>query len=497
MIMSSTSSSKTDDRATQVAQELETVSQGRLTAVSTTTEGIQVHASLSLSKGTLLVECPAIRIALDPSRWTTHCGFCANNAPITSICAECQVIGICSDCSLMKTTNHSKECNALRNFLELLQSPSSDLRPIDVTSHLLTIRLLGLIQETSDSTIGNQNHPNKIHDWYTLVPQLYGSSIPSDELHNSKRIVSRCWKTHPSSHNDVAFIPSVQDLYETIFSRVLGCSHAVTDLALPLGNQLLGRALFWHHSFYNHACAPNAYLSCSGHIARVHLLQSVIPGDSITLSYIPLSGLSRQERQDRLQCNYGFECDCTTCCSSSSMHLPPGADVDSIREVQYSCNERLLVASQSQQKEDEEMEQQREEEIENILSLVRMTQRGIQTQGIPVMQEVALEAHRLLAMGLSLLGRSQEAIMHHRAWFQHGVVALMDPTAVATQRLALARDLAAQHSQESHQEWKIAIQELTESIGDNHPWIKSLQEEYSQRRATKRQRCEELEEDNK
>ena len=48
-------------------------------------------------------------------------------------------------------------------------------------------------------------------------------------------------------------------------TRVLACcaanAHALVDVALPLGEQALGIALFPSLSFFNHACAPTAALS--------------------------------------------------------------------------------------------------------------------------------------------------------------------------------------------------------------------------------------------
>jgi hypothetical protein len=128
-----------------------------------------------------------------------------------------------------------------------------------------------------------------------------------------------------------------------------------------------------------------------------------------------------------------------------------------------------------------------------------MTQRGMARQDIPNNHEVSLEAHRLLAMGLSIQQNYDDAITHHQSWFGHVVVELMDPIAMATQRLTLARDLRKSSSIAPHErqgdgfdEWQTALQELVTVLGPNHPWIESLQEEDSSwhHRATKKPRIQ-------
>ena len=54
--------------------------------------------------------------------------------------------------------------------------------------------------------------------------------------------------------------------FDSIMGKIIGCGHAVTNLSASLGCQCLGRALFLEHSFYNHSCSPNSFLS--SHIER-------------------------------------------------------------------------------------------------------------------------------------------------------------------------------------------------------------------------------------
>ena len=512
-------------RAAQVSRELEKASQGRASAVETDGEGIRVEAKLAssssdssagaefLPQGTLLLECDAMSIALDPSLWATRCGICAHDiepSRASIVCSTCQIVAVCDDCRREESTavRHARECKALQVFLSLLQRTSnspedadadtiSSFLPMDLTSHLLTIRLLCSID-------GN----DKAHNWWERFLCLYASPISDDETYNADLIVagmktrleSSDEEKDPCSGGSKAIYDDSK--YQSVLSRVLGCSHAVTDLSLPLGSQCLGRALFWHHSFYNHACTPNAFLSCcipstvmrkhttdratDTVTARVHLIRDVPPGKPITISYIPMSGISRQERQGRLQTSYGFICHCEECSSLTPfIQLPKNADVDAVREVQYSCNARLLSVQEERTEPNHETKTSHDDdnasaltdEIESVLSLVRMTQRGIHNQGIPPCHEVSLEAHRLLAMGLSRLGQYKEAIQHHQEFFKQAVASLMDPVAMATQHLALARDMGATNTfprQDVEREWDTAMKALTTVIGASHRWVQAL-----------------------
>lgn len=130
-----------------------------------------------------------------------------------------------------------------------------------------------------------------------------------------------------------------------------------------------------------------------------------------------MSGLSIQERRQRLLEGYGFECQCRTCAITTTttptitaaandddvndddliiLNLSNEMDVESIRQIQYSCNHELMLLLQQQQ--------QQQEESSDVLvpqqqiSLVQMIQRGTRNQNNPVSHEVSIEAERLLAM---------------------------------------------------------------------------------------------------
>ncbi|RMY49548.1 hypothetical protein D0865_07420 [Hortaea werneckii] len=75
------------------------------------------------------------------------------------------------------------------------------------------------------------------------------------------------------------------------------------------------QAIFKDISRLNHACIPNAQGNFNANLDRftIHALRPISEDEEITLSYLAEHGASRSARQNRLQSNYGFPCDCPAC----------------------------------------------------------------------------------------------------------------------------------------------------------------------------------------
>jgi hypothetical protein len=468
---------------------------GLITAAYQKDEGLFVKALKNLDQGTNVMECLAAgNIALDPQFRSTNCGFCAQKHEKLRMCPTCHVVGWCPQCAASDAVSstsegstgttasspapkqHANECEALRAlgdlFSQTTATPEDGPAAAIDSTHLLTVRLLCQC---------NTSHL----DW-ELGKCLY--AMPTMSI-DAATIMMIC------AHLQVPPLNTWlgNDIYQAALARVIGCSHAITDVSLPLGNQSVGRGLFLQHSFYNHSCTPNAFLSCQlmtspspagrsscGVKARLHLLSNVKKGDAITISYIPTSGLAFQERQQRLQDGYGFNCKCDAC-THELIKLPLGVDVDSIREIQFSCNERLLL------QEEAGGNSINEDEIEHVISLAQMTKRGIQNQQVPANHEVSIEADRLLAMAYSVLltqnktseETRRDATLHHDHFFQEAISVgkLFDPVVIATERLKYAKLLEGDSKQQATMQREMAMNLLQTSLGDDHPWVRHLTEE--------------------
>ena len=304
--------------------------------------------------------------------------------------------------------------------------------------------------------------------------------------------------------------------FDDIMGKVVGCGHAVTDVTTSLGCQCLGRALFLEHSFYNHSCAPNAFLSCQiggsdvplkirsegedhqcALIARVHSIKDTQRETPVTLSYIPTSGLDSTERRRRLKQSYDFQCVCDACEQKlawaqqleSCVHLPDGSDVELIRQMQYDCNNQLLKVQNCQDFDKEE----RINELQCCISTIGMNMRGIRNQGIPPSHEVSIEAHRLLAAAQSLYGDMDASLEEHASFLEavDAIRDIFDPVALSTSLMEYGKDLAKACKDEK---WRsimtTALDCATSALGKRHDFVRNLQEimDKSEKRELKRQR---------
>jgi hypothetical protein len=573
-------------------------SDGLLTATISPSTGVSVVATSTIDAGTKILTCPAEAFALDPSFRSSHCGFCTASASTSSsgilspdcctadnnsrdttdtknehddddddddekqmylrMCPYCRVIGFCQSCHKQYYRYHrANECNVLQRLVTVsaLGEDETALTTID-SSILLTVRLLCCRTNKMIAHGSATKHNNKHDDNNATGPHRCTQSEPTSsfswrnfqclyELPMSdlggldEALVDVCSSSPPPPPSIVYHKDDIQ----STLGRVLGCSHAIVDQSLPLGRQTLGRAVFVPHSFYNHSCSPNAFLStvCGRNnnnnndddvmtnigstetpssdvkshpssllIGRVYTTCDVRKGDPVTLSYIPLSGLSIQERQTRLQQGYAFVCNCDLCADSSGSSisnsqrdiiLPVDADVDSIRVIQFSCNERLLNLLDEQKSHksfnlggterkrkmfmadmkdgcdldnDKNDYECNKEEVESVVSIIQMTRRGIQNQGLPSCHEVSIEADRLLAMACKMLDNPVHSRRHHQQFLKKvsQIRGIFDPVAEATQRIDYANVIERQD--ERILEWDKGIALLTKCLGIDHPWLRTL-----------------------
>ncbi|CAB9501209.1 expressed unknown protein [Seminavis robusta] len=517
-----------------------------------TARGSFVIANRSLQAGEILLECPSASIALDHGYRTSHCGFCATEiqqqqqqVAQSSTCQGCRVLATCHHCreTLKDWHAQSGECAVLqclvegfgKVFLSEQVMTAQDVSPHIDPIYIITMRLAHRRQLDRHNGTTTQNSTTTILpsiDW-NLLDQLYSSPLPANHEGNAVvsamaqllQVMTALWK---QKKQQIPFCNPQECV--SIWNKCRGCCHAITDLTRPLGAQNLGMALFLPHSFYNHACAPNAFLSCMlpsskqqqhsvcedptsttkqqqqqhtpAVVARVVCINTIAKGDPVSLSYIPLSGLCRLERRLRLQETYHFVCDCSMCSNQEAIERHVGGDFATgktasdvvtallpLRELQIDCYQTLTLASSMENK-DEVMDV-----VEQCMATLTMAQRGIRNQQIPASHEVALECHRLLAVAHSLLRgdnnhEKDQELHHHREFFgaAEQVEALMDPSALAIQHGLAAQCLQSKlqdHSDDAttnefQKELLVhrtaAIEISTRAVGGDHPFVHSLQQ---------------------
>lgn len=493
--------------------------------------GMFVVADQELKEGTMVLSCESEGFVLEtPELRRNYCSYCGckkNEKSPLIFCLNCldgdgnPMIGYCSSCTPFHKRHHIDnpvECRVLQCLrATITNNENSNGKEDEETA--ITNRCLGEIFASSAALLAikllaRQTHVDKSEDetsWWEKFKLLYETPLPAQGPYIA---IAMLLGAALDSAVDANTMNSCEQSHEIVarstLGRILGCSHAIVDPSLPLGKQTLGRAIYAGHSFYNHSCSPNAYLSTNlpsaskpssnndgndvslspqGLTARVHLLRPVTKGEEITLSYLPLSGLSRQERMDTLETSYGFACSCSVCSDNNHpLVLPPNTDltgIDSIRQIQFDLNDELTDLSakmikdyrysiirreherirkrssrnrnESKGKDEEKNESENENEnksnptfvfeLDRILRTIEMTQKGISNQNLPECHEVSIESERLSAaacdlwlkvMGESMCVSGESAFdAHFEFWRKTDQIqGLFDPVALGTQCLA-------------------------------------------------------------
>ncbi len=489
--------------------------------------GILTKAARKLDRGDCVLQCCAAGIAIESQFRASRCAYCAEPCRRASesdtLCRECGVVAACSMClskGADKWHSSSSECQALRALVKafsvvfgLVEEGGDGGASINVadlakeidSSYILTVRLLHRrwYDEKERSSIEGDMSIMPAIDW-KLFESLHKTNVRSGQY--DLAITAICQEMrdedNSTSRSNDCLVPVItKDAFDDVLERVVGCGHAVVDLTLGLGSQTIGRAIFAEHSFYNHSCCPNAFISCNigdgaivgttaaadstksldsssccALVASVHCLSNIDSGDDVCLSYIPTSGLSRNERHKLLHDGYHFECRCRACRLDEEdatakewdrcLAVPEGSDLEPIREVQYAANQ-IFVDSDDK------------DEIERSIGIVRMVANGINRQGIASSHECAMEVHRLLSVGYAALNRFDDAIGEHRAFFssvEKIAAGLFDPIALSTQHIEFALVLHKNGDAEGElRELKAAEDLARTALGRGHSFVVAVE----------------------
>lgn len=480
-----------------------------------------------------------------------------SSSPSSFYCQHCHLISICEKCqqqNIHKWHIESGECrilsclvyacnniqqsimggngNANDNDDEQNESRTLDLETTEEMAnevdslYLLTVRVI--LRQWLDGEEKLISPFPKIS--WELFDHLYSAENPesttvasiedSNNLVNEIcRLIFNRWSFLQDSNDQINgknmqkqskwFITGTK--FESVMNKILGCSHAITDVHEPLGCQSIGRTLFLQHSFYNHCCIPNAFISClnplddddddgenhiCGLIGRLYCLSDIHRNDAVTISYIPTSGLDCKERRQKLQKNYNFHCNCDACKHSNDtnhplgkleekLKIPDGCDVEIVRQMQFICNEQLLDIQRDLNLSNENNENEEDDEdddamfrLQNCIQTILMNQRGIKNQCIPQFHEVSIESYRLLAFAMSLGKNHDEAIKHY-SHFMNAVTDIKDiydPVTWATCLVDFAciSKESTLHQSISSGHLSKALEIARTALGDDHSFVKSI-----------------------
>ncbi|CAH7680957.1 hypothetical protein BY996DRAFT_4583859 [Phakopsora pachyrhizi] len=119
----------------------------------------------------------------------------------------------------------------------------------------------------------------------------------------------------------------------------------------------------------NHDCRPNLAFFIENKTLKVHMraLRVISPGEELTISYRD-TGIIREERQDELLKDYGFECKCAQCQMSKENQEESDRRIQAIEDLHQQLSENWYSENN-----DEDLRDQAEElielySLENLLS---------------------------------------------------------------------------------------------------------------------------------
>ncbi|KAK4158994.1 hypothetical protein QBC43DRAFT_348283 [Cladorrhinum sp. PSN259] len=166
------------------------------------------------------------------------------------------------------------------------------------------------------------------------------SFLANSKPHHRRRVLKKAIGQLPEmTKKKVEGLQRGKEEYEV--DAILG-PNANTVLVGEEGGGSIMVGLFAETARINHACRPNAHSRFSERRLTMEVMAhlSILPGEEITMSYIPIT-TPIKERQQYLKQHWGFDCTCSLC-RSSEEHIE---ETESWRRQQKSLKASIQEAT--------------------------------------------------------------------------------------------------------------------------------------------------------
>ncbi|EIW59441.1 SET domain-containing protein [Trametes versicolor FP-101664 SS1] len=286
-------------------------------------------ATSALPSGSVIATIPGLATCLLPSEKGKRCDAChilQSDAVTLKRCSGCASFWYCGTLCQMGAwkAHHKKLC---KNFNTLTTSNEYQaLTPHDQVDALLLSQMIAdsASWRAGQSTSGP--HATFLDllkgpraDVFELPLCLPKGALPSESLSLAKELYGRFGNNNFALH-----------------SHLNAYAHGV----FPLASRL-----------FNHSCIPNAackyIIRASEPVAmQVVALRDIAEGEEITIPYLD-PALPYQTRQEALEVNYSFNCDCRLCRFQSGIHpvnAPPERGSDALRALEVALRTFALGA---------------------------------------------------------------------------------------------------------------------------------------------------------
>ncbi|OJT13051.1 Histone-lysine N-methyltransferase ASHR1 [Trametes pubescens] len=290
------------------------------------------NAAVSTSpfpSGSVIATIPGLATCLLPSDKGKRCDAChilQSDAVTLKRCSGCASFWYCGTLCQTRAwkAHHKKLCKNFNTFTT--STEYQVLTPHDQVDALLLSQMIADSASWRAEQSSSGPHATFLDllkgpraDVFELPLCLPKGALPSESLTLAQELYGRFGNNNFALH-----------------SHLNAYAHGV----FPLASRL-----------FNHSCVPNAackyILRPSESVAmQVVALRDIAEGEEITIPYLD-PALPYQTRQEALQVNYGFGCECRLCRFQSRVRpaeAPPERGTDALRDIETSLRAFALGA---------------------------------------------------------------------------------------------------------------------------------------------------------
>ncbi|XP_071948093.1 histone-lysine N-methyltransferase SMYD3-like [Antedon mediterranea] len=216
-----------------------------------------------------------------------RCDYCCSYSDKLLRCSKCKLQSYCDrSCQRSAWKVHKEEC---KNLQRVGNRPSQTV--------LLMARLVQVVKADSGYQNGGFNLPCGLHELQSNHKQF------SERARGLVIDIMRCLGNYLGIQN----VPSYPDMLE-LFGRVACNSFNICDKEM----QSIGVGLYLKAAIFNHSCSPNCIAVFNSTTLHMRAVKNIKKGEELLVSYIDLM-YPTEIRQQMLQDQYFFTCDCTAC----------------------------------------------------------------------------------------------------------------------------------------------------------------------------------------
>ena len=391
----------------------------------------RVVASRPLRRGdTILREHPALTL-LHPSQWKSRCNGCfvkSSSSKCAKLlrCSRCQRFHYCSrPCQRLDWIYHKEECSALSSYRNRKNNDHDNDEAI-LSDALLVSRVFRL----------RDRRPEQFQRIMDLV--FHQECIKSSHYRIAEMVEDMGLLTMKHPNRKTTSASSKKDIVEML-ARFDSNNFGIVDELLFF----LGAGIYPAGAMLNHSCHPNCAIIYENNdtlvdnsgtwnqfnIQVIRCLVDVAEGEELCHPYIDFASTA-QQRREKLQTTYGFDCQCTRCLATTSSHggqETSSSPSPSSQKNQWAQSDAWLSSPAPGVKESVAME------------AIATSERWL--------QEAAMLADDILAQELELVQERvnvRSKVLHPNHLSLYQARSQLHTTAMAAGELGLARDQCVQ-----------------------------------------------------